>query len=105
MSRSARRREVIAAQHRLVRESAAWDRRTFALRARIARHREAVIVGSGFFGGIVTGLLPLRGFANATRAAVGMASFLLRNPLGTWLVHGLRLGEDSAPAQPEIPAS
>lgn len=96
MSRAALKREVIAANRRLVNERAGWRSRIFSLRARIARHRETWIVAGGFAGGVVAGLLPLRGIAQAARVTAGVASFVLRNPLGALFVEGLRRSDDTA---------
>ena len=66
-----------------------WPDRTRVLRGMYARHREMIVLAGGFASGMMAGFLPLRGFARVGGSLVSVATFALRNPLGTLLVNKL----------------
>lgn len=80
-----RRREADRAERRLRRERATWIVRTAAIRAWLGHHRAAATVGGGFAGGMLAGMLPLRGFARMMRTLGSLTAFALRMPLGALL--------------------
>lgn len=79
MSLARRRREADEAERLLQLERAQWRADTADLRARAARHREALTVGGGFAGGFVAGLLPVKALLGAGDFVVGASTLLLRN--------------------------
>lgn len=79
MSLAQRRREADDAERLLALERRQWRADTVDLRARAARHREALTVGGGFAGGVVAGLLPLGALLGAGDFVVGASTLLLRN--------------------------
>lgn len=86
-----RRREAAEADLRLQKERGRWYTQTMAIRATLARHRQAWTVGGGFAGGVLTGLLPIRAFARTASLLVGAVSFALRTPIGAMLLEGATL--------------
>lgn len=86
MSLLERRRAAARAERELQSARDRWGSRTQVLRERVARHREAWLLGGGFGAGFVAGLLPLRGMASAWRLLNGAAALALRSPLGAMLI-------------------
>jgi predicted lipid-binding transport protein (Tim44 family) len=97
-----RRRAVAQARDRLQRERSRWHTQSQTWRARIARHRNALIVGGGVASGFVAGLLPWSAFARVGGILAATASFVLRSPIGALLAEDLRqrAPTDSSPPSP-----
>lgn len=81
-----RRRAARHAERAFQLEHRDWRARTKALAAHLVRHRQACLLGSGFAGGLIVGLLPLR----AARLIASTASLVLRSPLGAMLIESMR---------------
>jgi len=96
-------RRVQRAEHRLVRDAQTW-------RARLARHRGALLFGGGVVAGLTLGLLPKSAYARARDAAASaiksmLTSLVVSNLLArTWRPQrGRDQDLDVAAKQPDLP--
>jgi len=90
MSLLTRRKDVERAEHRLLLAQADWRERSQALRMQFEKHREAWALGGGFAGGVLAGLLPLRGIVRAGSMAASIVGMALRTPLTALLAEQLQ---------------
>jgi hypothetical protein len=90
MSLLTRRKDVERAERRLLLAQAGWRERSHALRAQFEKHRAAWLLGGGFAGGFLAGLLPLRGIARAGSLVVSIVGMALRTPLTALLAEQLQ---------------
>lgn len=90
MSLLTRRKDVERAEHRLLLAQASWRERSQALHMQFEKHREAWILGGGFAGGVLAGLLPLRGIVRAGSMAASIVGMALRTPLTALLAEQLQ---------------
>jgi len=98
-----RRREADEAFAEVRHREHRWAAATRTVRAWSARHRAAVIVGSGFTAGLATSLLPIAAVMRLASAFAGTASLMLEGPFLRLLAAQRR----DAPAArvPSTPAS
>ncbi len=75
-----RRREADKALADVRHREHVWAAATRSVRAWSARHRAAVIVGSGFSAGLATSLLPIAAVMRLASAFAGAASLMLEGP-------------------------
>jgi hypothetical protein len=75
-----RRREADQALADVRHRERVWAAATRSVRAWSKRHREAVIVGSGFTAGLATSLLPIAALMRLASAFAGAASLMLEGP-------------------------
>ena len=75
-----RRREADKAFAAVRHRERRWALTTRTMRAWSARHRAAVIVGSGFTAGLATSLLPIAALLRLASAFAGTASLMLEGP-------------------------
>jgi hypothetical protein len=85
-----RRREAKQAERRLRCEQNRWRIDTLALRATLARHRVALILGGGFASGFIASFARLRALLRLGSMLGGAASIALRSPLAAMLIEGAR---------------
>jgi hypothetical protein len=90
MSLLTRRKDVERAEHRLLLAQTGWHERTQALRTYFEKHREACVLGGGFAGGFIAGLLPLRSIARVGSATASIVGMVLRTPLTALLAEQLQ---------------
>ncbi len=89
MSARQLRRDVLAAHARLARVRVQCREETAWLESHIARHREAITVGSGFALGVLASSLPLKRWLGASVTVVSAAFSLARTPIGPIVFGGL----------------
>lgn len=99
------RRAAALAERHLQGERELWHAQTMTMRARIARHRAAITVGTGALTGLLFGFLPVRGIAKGGRLVASAAGFVLRTPIGSMLLDGMRHRPPTQAAAPPTPAS
>ena len=85
-----RRRAAVLAERTLVHERARWHIKTMSLRARIAHHRAAIVMGGGALAGLVCGMVPMGAVARVGRLVASTAAFALRTPIGAMLFEEMR---------------
>jgi len=98
-----RRREADEAFAEVRHREHRWAAATRTVRAWSARHRAAVIVGSGFTAGLATSLLPIAAVMRLASAFAGTASLMLEGPF-LRLLSAAHQDASRARAEPTAPA-